>query len=563
MPKVELDNQYEAPWSDYQMYNRTTEQGKKYITGYRKKDGKQLRKYEYQKALWEDDDVPNSIEDINKITTYSENPKLWMKLYMRGSRGNKNTTRKGYDTKGSRKNPQKRYPDSKFQGYGGKVKKSDLKKIEEHKKSEKVAMKKQKEKHEEQGKVNKIIDEITDAPTLSAKPKKVEISEDEEDPEILATVKKGKGLTDKQKKILKKWRAEKGADKGKETLAKNIANLKKEDKAKSVISKFALKKVAPKREKEKAIKVAEDVLVNAENKLKAFEAKEIPKDKSEELEKEIKEIEQKYQDKLVKLDEKIKADTDAEKSAYEKNILKNKKSIEKGYFNSKSIKNDIESLNETINKTRKLEDDIKTKSIDIDKKRNDFKKELKKLKEIKKKVKVKWEKRDKGKDDDIDKFFLLTDMLNEAVGGSYEDKKDKLEDKIFETDPNRVLSEEFSKLDNGKNFMKKLGIIDEFNNNEKITKESRGIIMKQKEWEKSKTKKEDVKPYKQSFALLKFDREKREELKMKYDQNIKETSRILEKNKRKFKKYPKKLEQKQKNITVAKLKLKQIKSSKK
>tara|TARA_R110000803_G_scaffold209410_1_gene278971 strand:+ start:547 stop:2232 length:1686 start_codon:yes stop_codon:yes gene_type:complete len=561
MPKVELDNQYEAPWSDYQMYNRTTEQGKKYITGYRKKDGKQLRKYEYQKALWEDDDVPNSIEDINKITTYSENPKLWMKLYMRGSRGNKNTTRKGYDTKGSRKNPQKRYPDSKFQGYGGKVKKSDLKKIEEHKKSEKVAMKKQKEKHEEQGKVNKIIDEITDAP--SPKPKKVEISEDEEDPEILATVKKGKGLTDKQKKILKKWRAEKGADKGKETLAKNIANLKKEDKAKSVISKFALKKVAPKREKEKAIKVAEDVLVNAENKLKAFEAKEIPKDKSEELEKEIKEIEQKYQDKLVKLDEKIKADTDAEKSAYEKNILKNKKSIEKGYFNSKSIKNDIESLNETINKTRKLEDDIKTKSIDIDKKRNDFKKELKKLKEIKKKVKVKWEKRDKGKDDDIDKFFLLTDMLNEAVGGSYEDKKDKLEDKIFETDPNRVLSEEFSKLDNGKNFMKKLGIIDEFNNNEKITKESRGIIMKQKEWEKSKTKKEDVKPYKQSFALLKFDREKREELKMKYDQNIKETSRILEKNKRKFKKYPKKLEQKQKNITVAKLKLKQIKSSKK
>ena len=561
MPKVELDNQYEAPWSNYQMYNRTTEQGKKYITGYRKKDGKQLRKYEYQKALWEDDDVPNSIEDINKITTYSENPKLWMKLYMRGSRGNKNTTRKGYDTKGSRKNPQKRYPDSKFQGYGGKIKKSDLKKIEEHKKSEKVAMKKQKEKHEEQGKVNKIIDEITDAP--SPKPKKVEISEDEEDPEILATVKKGKGLTDKQKKILKKWRAEKGADKGKETLAKNIANLKKEDKAKSVISKFALKKVAPKREKEKAIKVAEDVLVNAENKLKAFEAKEIPKDKSEELEKEIKEIEQKYQDKLVKLDEKIKADTDAEKSAYEKNILKNKKSIEKGYFNSKSIKNDIESLNETINKTRKLEDDIKTKSIDIDKKRNDFKKELKKLKEIKKKVKVKWEKRDKGKDDDIDKFFLLTDMLNEAVGGSYEDKKDKLEDKIFETDPNRVLSEEFSKLDNGKNFMKKLGIIDEFNNNEKITKESRGIIMKQKEWEKSKTKKEDVKPYKQSFALLKFDREKREELKMKYDQNIKETSRILEKNKRKFKKYPKKLEQKQKNITVAKLKLKQIKSSKK
>lgn len=561
MPKVELDNQYEAPWSNYQMYNRTTEQGKKYITGYRKSDGKQLRKYEYQKALWEDDDVPNSIEDINKITTYSENPKLWMKLYMRGSRGNKNTTRKGYDTKGSRKNPQKRYPDSKFQGYGGKVKKSDLKKIEEHKKSEKVAMKKQKEKHEEQGKVNKIIDEITDAP--SPKPKKVEISEDEEDPEILATVKKGKGLTDKQKKILKKWRAEKGADKGKETLAKNIANLKKEDKAKSVISKFALKKVAPKREKEKAIKVAEDVLVNAENKLKAFEAKEIPKDKSEELEKEIKEIEQKYQDKLVKLDEKIKADTDAEKSAYEKNILKNKKSIEKGYFNSKSIKNDIESLNETINKTRKLEDDIKTKSIDIDKKRNDFKKELKKLKEIKKKVKVKWEKRDKGKDDDIDKFFLLTDMLNEAVGGSYEDKKDKLEDKIFETDPNRVLSEEFSKLDNGKNFMKKLGIIDEFNNNEKITKESRGIIMKQKEWEKSKTKKEDVKPYKQSFALLKFDREKREELKMKYDQNIKETSRILEKNKRKFKKYPKKLEQKQKNITVAKLKLKQIKSSKK
>ena len=561
MPKVELDNQYEAPWSNYQMYNRTTEQGKKYITGYRKKDGKQLRKYEYQKALWEDDDVPNSIEDINKITTYSENPKLWMKLYMRGSRGNKNTTRKGYDTKGSRKNPQKRYPDSKFQGYGGKVKKSDLKKIEEHKKSEKVAMKKQKEKHEEQGKVNKIIDEITDAP--SPKPKKVEISEDEEDPEILATVKKGKGLTDKQKKILKKWRAEKGADKGKETLAKNIANLKKEDKAKSVISKFALKKVAPKREKEKAIKVAEDVLVNAENKLKAFEAKEIPKDKSEELEKEIKEIEQKYQDKLVKLDEKIKADTDAEKSAYEKNILKNKKSIEKGYFNSKSIKNDIESLNETINKTRKLEDDIKTKSIDIDKKRNDFKKELKKLKEIKKKVKVKWEKRDKGKDDDIDKFFLLTDMLNEAVGGSYEDKKDKLEDKIFETDPNRVLSEEFSKLDNGKNFMKKLGIIDEFNNNEKITKESRGIIMKQKEWEKSKTKKEDVKPYKQSFALLKFDREKREELKMKYDQNVKETSRILEKNKRKFKKYPKKLEQKQKNITVAKLKLKQIKSSKK
>ena len=561
MPKVELDNQYEAPWSDYQMYNRTTEQGKKYITGYRKSDGKQLRKYEYQKALWEDDDVPNSIEDINKITTYSENPKLWMKLYMRGSRGNKNTTRKGYDTKGSRKNPQKRYPDSKFQGYGGKVKKSDLKKIEEHKKSEKVAMKKQKEKHEEQGKVNKIIDEITDAP--SPKPKKVEISEDEEDPEILATVKKGKGLTDKQKKILKKWRAEKGADKGKETLAKNIANLKKEDKAKSVISKFALKKVAPKREKEKAIKVAEDVLVNAENKLKAFEAKEIPKDKSEELEKEINEIEQKYKDKLVKLDEKIKADTDAEKSAYEKNILKNKKSIEKGYFNSKSIKNDIESLNETINKTRKLEDDIKTKSIDIDKKRNDFKKELKKLKEIKKKVKVKWEKRDKGKDDDIDKFFLLTDMLNEAVGGSYEDKKDKLEDKIFETDPNRVLSEEFSKLDNGKNFMKKLGIIDEFNNNEKITKESRGIIMKQKEWEKSKTKKEDVKPYKQSFALLKFDREKREELKMKYDQNIKETSRILEKNKRKFKKYPKKLEQKQKNITVAKLKLKQIKSSKK
>lgn len=243
MPKVELDNQYEAPWSDYQMYNRTTEQGKKYITGYRKKDGKQLRKYEYQKALWEDDDIPNSIADINKITTYSENPKLWMKLYMRGSRGNKNTTRKGYNTKGSRSNPQQRYPDSKFQGYGGKVKKSDLKKIEEHKKSEKVAMKKQKEKHEEQGKVNKIIDEITDAP----KPKKVVISEDEEDPEILLTAKKGKGLTDKQKKILKSYRAKIGADTKAEKKAKlqaikdapKIANEKRiDDRNKKVLDAY-------------------------------------------------------------------------------------------------------------------------------------------------------------------------------------------------------------------------------------------------------------------------------------------------------------------------------------
>tara|TARA_R110000824_G_scaffold340739_3_gene527235 strand:- start:6319 stop:7431 length:1113 start_codon:yes stop_codon:yes gene_type:complete len=108
MPLTEVENAYEPPWTNYQMFNRFNGEYT-YITGYRKSDGKQLRKYEYLKKVLTDDEIPNSIEDINKITTYDNNPKLWMKLYMRGYR-NADLDKKS----GTRKNQKKGYGDSNF-----------------------------------------------------------------------------------------------------------------------------------------------------------------------------------------------------------------------------------------------------------------------------------------------------------------------------------------------------------------------------------------------------------------------------------------------------------------
>tara|TARA_R110002051_G_scaffold169520_2_gene240142 strand:- start:9133 stop:10560 length:1428 start_codon:yes stop_codon:yes gene_type:complete len=203
---------------------RARADGIPYITGYNHKEKRQLRLYPYKKKIPTDEDKPNTIADINKIVSYKDNPKLWMKLYMRGSRG-----KGGYTAQGTRKNPKKRYPDSKFQGYGGKVKSKELKKIKNSKKEEKEDIEEITKKHKESEKdikaVAKAIKEIAK-----------EVAEDEEDPEILAKIKKGKGLTAKQKTILKKWRAQKGE------VVKNVQK-EKEDAAKEVINQYLLKKM--------------------------------------------------------------------------------------------------------------------------------------------------------------------------------------------------------------------------------------------------------------------------------------------------------------------------------
>ena len=187
MPKVEVENAYVPPWRDYKMFNRIANNGNKYITGYNIETGKQLRRYEYQKAILNDDEIPNSIEDIEKITSYKDNPKLWMKLYMRGSR------RGGLGkNKGTKTNQKKRYPDSN----SGKEKKRVVKEkeIKQSKKAEEEKRDEDKEKHKEQKVMNKVIDKVLDKKEGPF----------ERDPEKLDKMESGK-LNDRQKAILDKY----------------------------------------------------------------------------------------------------------------------------------------------------------------------------------------------------------------------------------------------------------------------------------------------------------------------------------------------------------------------
>ena len=101
-----------------------------YKTGYRLSDRKQLRRYEYVSVPFTADEIPNSIDEINNIVSYKDNPKLWMKLYMRASR------KHGWAGGGTRKNPKKsKAPDSRFQG--SQKRKNAEKLIKESKKEEK------------------------------------------------------------------------------------------------------------------------------------------------------------------------------------------------------------------------------------------------------------------------------------------------------------------------------------------------------------------------------------------------------------------------------------------
>ena len=73
MPKIEKRDyppgDFTGRWRDYNVYTKLSPSAKKYITAVNKNTGKQLRRYEYVKALLEDEDIPNSIEELNKMVS--------------------------------------------------------------------------------------------------------------------------------------------------------------------------------------------------------------------------------------------------------------------------------------------------------------------------------------------------------------------------------------------------------------------------------------------------------------------------------------------------------------
>ena len=172
MPNVRVENDFSGDWKDYKMFALTApSDGRTYITGYRKSDNKQIRKYEYQREIMSDDDIPNSIDEINKIVNYKANPREWMKLYMRARRA------LDYKGGGTRDNPKSAFPDSNFQREGARKRgpgrkrdkerdKAKLKKMRRRIKEGRIKEDKereaQKRKYEEQYKINKIYDSYLD-----------------------------------------------------------------------------------------------------------------------------------------------------------------------------------------------------------------------------------------------------------------------------------------------------------------------------------------------------------------------------------------------------------------
>lgn len=176
MPKVEVDNfppgEFNGDWKKYKMFLLMGENGP-YKTGYRLSDGKQLRRYEYISVPFTDEQIPNSIEEINKLANYNDTDptsqkgrKLWMKLYMRASR------KHGWSGGGTRKNPQKsKAPDSRFQG--SQKRKNAEKLIKESKKEEKKEYDGEIKKQKEQAEMNDAIDEMVEESKKESKKKKV------------------------------------------------------------------------------------------------------------------------------------------------------------------------------------------------------------------------------------------------------------------------------------------------------------------------------------------------------------------------------------------------------
>lgn len=195
--KKEVPNSFEGDWSKYKMFSLTGKDGK-YITGYRKSDKKQLRRYEYVSVPFTQEEIPNSIAEINKImenrnTSYKDNPKLWMKFYMRAYRS------RGWDGGGTRKKPKKsKAPDSQFQGSS--KRKNYEKLIKESKKEEKKEYDDEVKKIKEQTEMNEDIDDIMESFEKSASKGEMATDEDEE-PKKKG---RGKGKVDKKKAFQEK-----------------------------------------------------------------------------------------------------------------------------------------------------------------------------------------------------------------------------------------------------------------------------------------------------------------------------------------------------------------------
>ena len=327
MPNVRVDNQFNGNWKDYKMFSLTApSDGRKYITGYRKSDGKQLRRYEYQRDIMTDDEIPNTIDEINKIVSYKANPREWMKLYMRARR------KLDYDGGGTRDNPKPAFPDSNFQREGarkrgpGKArdKEEDKKKlikmrrrIKEGKIKEDKEREALKRKYEEQYKINKIYDSYLD---MLADKSEEEMKEFEEKEDIKRTKKQKQNFIAAYRAAQRKAEDRESANR----IAQSIL----------IAEQNALKKQKEleREEAEKQKKLKADRLAGKKGAFDDFELTDEDTDDEEEEEEKIKEKERKEKErKEMEKKEKKEKEEKLEKENKErlKDERRNLKQLEK------------------------------------------------------------------------------------------------------------------------------------------------------------------------------------------------------------------------------------------